>query len=494
MKRILLVILCGFALSSCKKFLDEVPLHSLTDVNAITNFDKAKAAVGGVYATFEDDSWGGGLYMSLGTKSGFADFTQESDYDLSYSETNESYLAPQIWQQFYKSLNAANFAIQGVNKLAPESFPSEEAKTELIAEARCLRAWINANLLWNFGHWWAADDDKYGLLYRDEVSDISNIEKTRITVGESYQKIYEDLDFAITSLPDYTSSRYVSKQFAKILKAQILLRRAGITNSTPDFQTALTLVNDVLSNHPSSLRLESDLKNVYKDAWDASECVLARYLEDDGGRTNKDFYYSYAFIYQGGANKLPLPPGGTLTAGILYGLDWFKADPRWNIVTGQARAPETWDGDQYYTLTKLYRYGSYAGKQMGDEKYAAYYFRLPQLYIMKAELLARTGASISESIAPINEMHSLRTNPVFTQLNPSSKEELMDDIFKEYFMETCFENGTEFFTSLRFQKDGQPYIVAIKGGKALEMNKVCWPIPQSEIFGNPKVEQNPDLK
>jgi len=38
-----------------------------------------------------------------------------------------------------------------------------------LAEARCLRAWIHANIFWNYGHWWGDDADKVGLLYLDEV-------------------------------------------------------------------------------------------------------------------------------------------------------------------------------------------------------------------------------------------------------------------------------------------------------------------------------------
>ena len=493
MKSIYIILIGAIVFSSCKKFLDEEPLHSLIDANAITNYEKAQAAVGGIYATFQNDAWGGALYLSMGTKSGFIDWTGLRDYELSYTESNNSTNAVSTWAQFYKSLNAANFAIQGISELSDASFPNEAAKTKLIAEAKCLRAWINANLLWNFGHWWAEDNDEYGLIYREEVSDITNIEKPRISVGESYQKIYEDLDFAIASLADFNSSRYVSKQFAKVLKAQLLLRRAGMNNNASELQSALTLVNDVLSSLPASLHIEADLANVYAQAWDADECLFAKYLEDDGSRTSKGgYWYTYGMIYQG--NKLPLPPGGTLTAGLEYGVDWFKADPRWPIVTGEVRSPETWDASMNYTFSKLARLGSYAGRQQNEEKYAAYYFRIPQLYIMKAELLARTGAPVSQAIAPINEMRSMRTNPVLPSINPSTNEALMNDIFKEYFFETCFENGTELFTSLRFKNNGQPWIVAIKGGLPLVMNKICWPIPENEILNNPQVKQNPDLK
>ena len=54
-------------------------------------------------------------------------------------------------------------------------------------------------------------------------------------------------------------------------------------------------------------------------------------------------------------------------------------------------------------------------------------------------------------------------------------------------------NGSGFCASLRFRKDGQPRIVAIKGGMQLEWNRVCWPIPDAEMINNPEMVQNPDL-
>ena len=485
-----LFLFAGLSLFSCKNYLDIQPIHSLTDANAVKDLATAKAAVGGVYATFQNDDWAGALYCGLASKAGFVRFNTV-DYDMSYNQLTGS----SSWTSFYKSLNAANFAISGVSRLSDAAI-DQTNRNQLIAESRCLRAWINANLLWNYAHWWAEDADPYGLLYRDEVVGLENIRKARISVGESYAKIYADLDFAISNLADISTPRYVSKQFAKALKAKVLLYRAGYRNTPAELQTALGLVNDVLTNHPASFNMEANLADVYANAWDSKENLFVKYLENDGTRTTKGGYYYTYYLSQIGGNALPLPVGGSLTAGLVYGLDWFSNDPRWPVVTGPVRAAETWDNTMRYTFKKVARLGSYAGKLASpiDEKYAAYYFRFPELYLMKAELLARTGASIAQAIAPINEMRSKRSTPVLAALNPANEVELMDMIFKEIFTETFLENGSEFFASVRFQKNGQPWIVTIKNGKALELNKLCRPIPNAEIINNTLMEQNPDLK
>ena len=497
MKKIFYYILlfsCTLA-ASCSKFLDEKPLHLLVEENAVTTYAGAQAAVRGIYATFENDYWAGALYTGYATRAGFVRYS-EVNYSAAYTELSPASNTLAIWGTFYETLNAANFAIKGITGLSEIQVPSEEERAALIAEARCLRAWADVNILWGFGHWWGDDDDIYGIIYRDEPVDLSNAQQARLTVGETYKKIYEDLDYAIAHLGDYTSARYVSKQFAQALKAKILLYRGGYRNDAADLKASLALVNDVLKNHPGSFAMEADLNDVYKNAWDSKECLFARYLEDDGRRSSSGGYNYAYYLCQFGGDKLPLPPGGVETAGLVFGLDWFKADPRWPIATGPVRAAESWDTGFRYTFKKLARLGQYAGKQSSDpnaEKYTSYFFRFSELYLMKAELLARTGASIAEAIQPINEMRAQRTVPVLAALHPSSQDELMDMIFKEIFMENFMENGSEYFAALRFKHIGEPWIVSVKAANsvAFDENKMCWPIPYSEMLDNQLMVQNP---
>lgn len=497
MKKLIYITLITliFGVSSCSDFLDREPSYSLNEKNAITNFSKAEAAIGGIYASFVTENWSGGLYVAQASKSGFVNWSSP-DYEMEYSQLNNTNVGDLAWADFYRSLNNANFAINGTIKLPATAVPSEDARKALIAEGRCLRAWINTNLLWNYAHWWGDDANPNGILYRDQVVNLTNIEKARLTVGESYAKIFEDLDYAIENLGSFSSPRYMSKEFAKVLKAKILLYRGGYNDNSMELNQALVLVNEVLEANIAGFSMQGDLAQVYEDSWDSEENLFVRYLDDNGRRSyNAGYWYPYALAQIVG-DPLPLSPGQTLTAGLEYGIDWFKSDPRWDIVTGPVRGAATWDSTMRHTWKKLARLGRYAGQQASppNEKYATYYFRYPELYIMKAELMARTGASIADAITPINTMRSIRTNPVLPSLNPTTQQELMDMIFQEYFLETFLENGSEFFASLRFMKAGKPWIETIKGGKPLEENKICYPIPNEERVNNRLMTQNPDLE
>lgn len=240
--------------------------------------------------------------------------------------------------------------------------------------------------------------------------------------------------------------------------------------------------------------MESKLEDVYTKAWDSNEVLFARYLENNGSRTIAAGYnYTNGLVYAG--NRLPLGPGGQLTAGVTYGLEWFEKDPRWPIITGEVRAAETWDESYFFTFKKLARLGKVGGELANprDEKYAAYYFRYPELYIMKSELLARLGASIDEAIEPINLMRSKRVSPILPDVKVNTHGELMDAIFQEWVAETFLENGSEFFASLRFNKNGKKYIEEIKSDVVFEQNRICYPIPYEEMLSNKLISQNPGL-
>ncbi|HAC94893.1 MAG TPA: hypothetical protein DCE82_09090, partial [Odoribacter splanchnicus] len=81
-----------------------------------------------------------------------------------------------------------------------------------------------------------------GILYRDQMANLSNLQVPRITVGESYRKIFEDLEPGLKHLPDFTTPRYLSKQLAQVLKAKLLLNRGVMRGDVQDLKDALDLV------------------------------------------------------------------------------------------------------------------------------------------------------------------------------------------------------------------------------------------------------------
>ncbi|MDR2385898.1 MAG: RagB/SusD family nutrient uptake outer membrane protein [Tannerella sp.] len=487
-------------ITSCSGFLDETPRHLWSVNEALTTRDKALHAVNGIYYRLcPGDNLNGALNLSYTSKSGIISFSAV-EFDMTYTQTASGVIAAPTWSSLFSVINAANLAINGIPDIPESAFPDPKEKTQLIAEAKILRAWMNAIQLWNYAYWHAQDDSPYGIIYRPEVTNAQNASMPRVTVGESYEYIFNDLDEGIAAMPAFNTNKKVSALFGKALKAKILLNRGVVRNSTDDLQKALSLVNELLNTDipATPLKMEADMKETFAKSWDSNEHIFVRYLEDNANRTSNGGYWTtYGLAYNAYTNLNPqtgLPLTDPPPCGLRYGTDWIIPDPRYQIATGLARKPETWDDTYCYTWTKIYRKGSIAGKQDPvDEKYATYYLRLPELYIMQAELLARTGATTAQAIAPINVMRSKRTFPLLPPLSvPASQDELYEIIFREYVKELLLENGAEFFASVRFQKDGHPYMEIIKGGSfVMEYERLQWPIPNAELLVNSLIEQNP---
>ena len=476
-----LALLGAACLASCDDFLTETPKHSLTTDNAIRDYESAKNAVNGIYGVYKDCSYlGGYLYGNMHCMAGLWGYSNTM-YQMSYKESANDYTVNTIWSSFYRLVNACNSAIDGIGKLDDSNFASVADKNALIAEARCFRAYCNLELLWLFGHWFDKADSPYGIIYRDKVSDLANLQIGRLTVGESYEKILDDLAFAEENAPAYSTAYYMSKHFAKAMHAKLLITRGW----DGDYAEALKLVNELMADNSCGWKMETDLAKLYENGWNSKENLFSRYVGDNTGGSiglaGSEFIYSYALFYDEEFND------------IAY--NWMKADERHDIYFGTARAPETWDTSTNDSiLVKLYHRGRFEGK---DDMYATYPMRYAELYLMKAELLARTNPSdIQGALAWLNNMRAQYTNPVMAPVTGvTTHQELMDAIFKEYVVTLFMENETPWFASLRFEHDGKPWIYTLKPDVNFSSNQYCWPIPEEERKAHTDpIEQNPGLE
>lgn len=484
MKKIYLIglIVGAIGFSSCDDFLTETPKHKQTIENVITDYTSAQYVVNGIYSTYTNCSYlGGYLYTSLATQASLWIYSNSAFKNMTYYQGNTSdYTTPYIWKQLYGCVNSANTAISGIEGANPSIFPSEQAKISLLAEARCFRGFANLNLLWFFGHWFADADSPYGLVYRDQQPNLTNLMAERISVGESYQYIIDDLEYAEKYLGDYTSPRLMSKQFAQVMHAKLLLVRGW----DGDYTKALELVNTVMTKAPSIFKMESNISDLYDKSWDSNELLFCRYLGDQTMPANNDYPYSAGLFDKKTFEEIPT--------------GWLEADPRFEYIVGEAYGPNQWQVDQGVkgiVLTKLYRGGR--GKDPYG-KYTTYVFRYAELYLMKAELLARTNPSdIAGALKPLNDMRAQYVTPHLDPVPmPANHQELMDAIFKEYIVTLFLENETEWFASIRFKTaDGETWLKKLKGSEInYTENQYCWPIPDDEMKTHDnEILQNPGL-
>ncbi len=487
----IIIVFVLIGLTSCDKFLSITPPHKLVVDNSVTTYDGAVSILNGMYAslskgsgTSTSDFFGGSPFIALSAQAGIGRAGGVAYYNMSYLSTQSAFST--YWQQWYACVNSANAAIIGISGLADNKFPSIEVKTRMLSEARTFRAWVYSHLMWCFSHYWA--DDEYGVLWREDIADFKNIFADRISVKESYEKILADVEEGVKNLPDYTTSKRLSKQMAKVIKAKLLMNRGW----AGDYAAALTIVDDIIATSPAVFKMDPDMKKVFNDAWDSNEVLWSRYMEDATGRAYGEASYSQIIIQAGDAWSTANQNNPSSLKSFFPEFDnWIKADPRFAQTMGWARAISA-TGILYFCPTKLARQGR-ASTDLMNDKFTTYYFRYPELYLMQAELRARTNQSLANSIAPINLMRSKRTNPVLPALAvPATLEQLMETIFREYCLELYQENGSEWFASVRIKKGNQPILYLMKPDiTPVGVEKHCWPIPSTETSTNKMIKPNP---
>lgn len=435
------MVLC---LSACEltNVLENDPPNNLVSENVVTSEADARALLNGVYTTITSrilDKY----YMftelipsaMIGTMSRVGGGSTNGQFAENALEF-DNFVVRDFWLAFYQVINAANNTITRTSEL-PESEISEASKREIIGEAHFLRAMGTFDALRYYGQFFD-ESSSYGIVIRTEPADFTTRNKARSTVAESYAQILADLDIAIADAPDYTVTYRASKTAAKALKAKVQLYRK-------QYAEAATLAAEVINDGATSL--EPTYAETFSKGLNSSEMIFMTYRDanSDSEDNNRKRFYAGS-------------PGTT----------WFP-----DLMAGDPRQPLTYSGIRVLKTNDV------------DTFRPTYFLRLAQMYLIQAEALAFSGASLDEAKAPLNIIR----NRVGNGDSPATTmDELKDDIFDEIVKELAFENGSDWFAAIRFDK-----AMTLKP-QITSSNQYILPIPEEEINSNALVnlaDQNP---
>lgn len=258
MNKKIIAFWCIFLLvtgESCKKMLDEKIVSGITE----TYYDTKPGFYSGLNAAYSDcrNFYGSEKGLEM-TEMGTDIFTNGSDGDFKYYNLYNSQLDPNevwittLWNNSYHTINTLNAilshadAVQGLD---------EASKTEVIAEARWLRAYNYFILVQTYGSVVLTLSETNGISY----------EASRASLKDIYQAMVEDLEFAISNLPlqqgDYGRA---TKPAAQNLLAKVLLRRAYTDAAqTNDFARAADLADSVINNY--NFKLLDSFADVFQE-------------------------------------------------------------------------------------------------------------------------------------------------------------------------------------------------------------------------------------
>jgi hypothetical protein len=245
MKRVFLIITAALALgiSSCKKYLDQVPDDVLT-VDAIfksrENLDNFMANMYFLLPNEHEQRFTGnensGPWTAASDESKYTwSFNYTNDMNLgawSSSDANDDQPPTIYWSNYYKAIRNSSFLIQNINNSNVAEINAGLQK-QYKAEARALRAMFYFFLVRTYGPVVLLGEDPIDLNIPAE-----NLKLKRAPMDSCISFIVTELDKAAADLPATPGSQFgrVTAPVAKAYKAEVLLLAASpLWNGNADY-------------------------------------------------------------------------------------------------------------------------------------------------------------------------------------------------------------------------------------------------------------------
>lgn len=452
----------------CKKELNVLPTDRQVDGNVIIDAKSAATVLNGVYYRFANSSadnngipvikWMGVLEITPSELSGLL-LNNNPDGLSDFTVNRNSYITADKWAYGYNLINAANGFLKNIE---PVTAIADVTKKQMQAEARFLRAFGNADLLFHYGQY-RDINSKYGIILRDNFVNSDNINLPRSSVKECYDAIIADLDAAIAGLPPRnTQLSYVNVWVARLLKARVLMNR-GIGT---DYATVISLTDDIIKN--SAFKLEGLTRDIFLSLGAKSEEVMmtAQAFPND---TYKYMQYQYYTQYVGSPKLAKM----------------MENDPRlaWTF------KPIVKRGATINTFTKYYS-ASPTTISFTPLSVNAYAFRLTEAYLLRAEAIALSGANLTPAKALLKTVMGHAGITDFTAVDAASNAAAFQVlVVKENMKNFVGENGLDWLALRRlpFVTIQQPeFRPEIKSETSLIL-----PLPSTELNTNNMADQNP---
>lgn len=454
---ILLMLLAG-SFAGCDNQLNALPGQSKVEGNVIVDQKSAEVALNGVYYCFAEGGDDRGTASTMWARYHEivpANLAGYITYPWGGSALDENAkVGPTVstvsglWSTNYKIINAANGVIKQIAVVSDDEFVGKR-KTEIVAEARLMRAYGHYNLLRYFAQFYDLTSD-YGVLLRKEFVTTDNIAQTRSSVKASYDFIIDDLDFAIANAPLENKNIYTNQWIAKGMKARVLMMRGA----EGDYAEVIRLTRDIIDNGP--YELEENVKDIFKVKGLSSKEVM---LGIEPMPNQVDRYDAYA--YRNEPAYLP-----TASDSLLY-----RDDPRIEWVLGIIGEEQG--------ITKY----------LGDQVEVCYAMRLTEMYMLQAEAIVRSGGDMDDAKNILKKVMGHAGVTDFTALDAiNDRDDMLFEVYQETARSLMLEDGIEWSALIRLPIER---ILQVKPA-IIEKNYIILPIPADEFDKNPVIgDQNP---
>ncbi len=266
LKNIFIVLILTLSITSCKKFLEEVPKDQVTNATFYATEDDIVAGVDGIYnaARFEASS-GLPIMFPLEQISDDGAYSTNTNFVAERSQldimtfTSANSVIGGMWSRAYTVINRANNVI----KFASDSVKFSPKVIRLAqGQARFFRAYYHFRLVQIFGD--------IPLMMAPADVTVGNIYPAKTATRIVYDSVINDLKYAAASLDSsygYNSSNggRVTVAAAKALLGKVYLTMAGYPlNDASGYQLAIDELKDLIDN---KARYSIDLNPVFANVF-----------------------------------------------------------------------------------------------------------------------------------------------------------------------------------------------------------------------------------
>lgn len=501
MKKIIYIYLGAvvFLLSSCEKFLKEEPTNFITPQSSLSSVKVARAFTNACYQNLQGSmlagqasSYGGNTWnlMEFMTGKSNSDLGQTNFtlfQNLSYNST--SFYVDTWWRGLYRGVGACNLAISKIPGITAAGL-TDEAKTNLLAEAHTLRALYYFFLVRMYG----------------DVPNVTNVPESVNGLNLSRtpaKNIYDSIiipDLLIaekSTLPWRNSSGLVSMGAVKSLLADVYLTYAGeaIKGGDAAYAESATRSLEVITNGGYTLFPEyTDMINPANK--NQGEFILQIQYAASVPSTNpltpltipnysgiSKYSDEYGSVYPTAEFVASFPPGDK------------RAEDRQFFYTSypSAKSPGTIVTFKGPYIYKWFDVNAVTNTVKSDLNYTLY--RLADVMLMYAEASNRAeGAPNSKAIQYVNE---IRQRADLSPIGSMSQDAFEKEVWVQRYFELCFENKM-WFDMLRTRKvhnDVTGNWDDFVGHKTVfnatfSEDQLLFPVPKQEIDVDPNLLPN----
>lgn len=484
-----------FWTTSCQDFLDEQNKSAITQENYFTSVEQARAAVNGIYpmlytlTTGTGNNYGEAVWVSLEMPVGHATTLGQSLYNNGLIQHDNSAIEPVfrvMWEGFYEGIANANLSIKNIQSIEMD----EEDKSAMLGEAYFLRALYYYYLVRLYGDI-PLTTDPIDFASPDLFPEKSSQELV-------YDLIVSDLKAAENSaLPAVDRTGKASLGAVKSLLASVYLTMAGhpLNKGTEYYTLAADKAEEVIDAGSYDLF----------DSYD--------YLHDRAHKNQGEFIFQVNYLTGVQTNSItefvtPDKIGISKLNGEIGALmprNEFVASYEPNDKRAQERQFFFSSYPASGSSSTIIDFGEYAlykfwlveaagpdGDANSDENWTL--LRLPEVMLIYAEASNEVKGPSEKAYEQIN---LIRERAELLPLENLTQAEFRKAIWRERYHELAFENKAYF----DIQRTHQAYDLQTgdfediftfvnESGVTFTEQYLLWPIPQSEMDANQKLDQN----